>query len=325
MGGPAGRDSVTPDVAVVVATQNRSRLLPRLVGCLESQTMPKDRFEVVVADNASTDATPEVLETLCSTTSVRLRAVRLETNRGPAAARNAAWRASGAPVVACTDDDCQPEPTWLEAGIRALAHDPNIGVVQGRTEHPVDAGSYRWTDWTVARQVREPTPWFEGCNLFFRRDALDAVGGFDEALGWIGEETSLGWGILAGGWWRAFADDAVVRHDLGERGFRWHLRARYLEWHHVRTARRYPDFHATFWRPWAMHRFDAEFALAALGALLGLRWRSGLVLALPYARRRLPRPGHPRFVRLCCERIAVDAAALAGKLVASVRFRRLVV
>ena len=54
--------------------------------------------------------------------------------RGPAAARNVAWRATSAPVVAFTDDDCVPSPGWLEAGLAEIGDLPR--VVVGRTGHP---------------------------------------------------------------------------------------------------------------------------------------------------------------------------------------------
>jgi GT2 family glycosyltransferase len=321
----AGVDpAATPEVVVAVSTYGRPDLLPRLVAALERQTFPRDSFEVVVVDNGSSDSTFDVLTALASTTPIHLTPVRLEQNRGPAAARNVAWRTSHAPLVAFTDDDCEPDPKWLEAGVKALRWSPEVGVVQGRTEKPVDADHYPWTDWTVYREIRWPTPWFEGCNLFFRRDALEATGGFDEGIGWFGEETALGWAVVSAGWERAFEDGAVIRHDLGERGVRWHMRNRYNERNLIGIAERYPRFRQSFWRPWAVHRENVVFAVALVGLAVGVRRPAALVLTLPYLRQRKPHWGHPRFVRLLGERVAVDAAALAGMVRGSVEHRRLV-
>ncbi len=314
-----------PDVVVCVSTYRRPQLLPRLVAALEKQTYPADRFEIVVVDNGSGDTTPSVLRSLADASPLRLRSLVLEQNRGPAGARNRAWRTSRAPLVAFTDDDCEPEPEWLESGVALLGWDKSIGVVQGRTLVPVDAGSYPWTDWTVFRDIRWPSPWFEGCNLFFRREALEAVGGFDEDIGWYGEETSLGWALLAAGWERAFADDAVVRHDLSERGWRYHMRQRYLEGNMVRIAARYPALRQEgFWRPWAMHRRDALFALAVLGAVgvVAGPWRKvALALAVPYLWEQRPPARRHRKAALLAERVAVDAGAFAGTVAESVRAR----
>src|SRR4051812_33307560 len=107
-------DETLPDISVAVSTYGRARALPNLVRALERQTLPRERFEVVIADNGSTDDTPDVLEALRAQTTIDIRIVRVEQNRGPARGRNAAWRAARAPVVAFTDDDCLPQPAWLE-------------------------------------------------------------------------------------------------------------------------------------------------------------------------------------------------------------------
>lgn len=315
----------TPLIAVAVSTYQRPGLLQRLVSALEAQSLPGERFEVVIADDGSTDDTFAVLGTLAAASPLTLRPLRLEQNRGPAGGRNAAWRASTAPYVAFTDDDCVPASGWLEAGLRMLRFDDSIGVVQGRTTLPTDAETYPWSDWTVVRDIRQPTPWFEGCNLFLRRDALEAVGGFDESIGWFGEETALGWGVLAAGWDRAFADDAVVRHDLTEHGLDYHLRQRFLEGNIVALARRFPALRRQgFWRPWAIHRINALFALGGAGVVLGAWKRPALLLAAPYLWAIRPLGAKGPKLRLLGERIAVDAAAFAGHVRASIRHRRVV-
>src|SRR5438270_6893074 len=115
----AGR-SASPRISVVVTTYERAASLARLVGGLESQTLGTDQFEVIVADDGSTDDTPHVLGRLRESTPLDLRVVRNDRNRGPAAGRNLGWRVARAPVVAFTDDDCWPQPTWLEAGLAAM-------------------------------------------------------------------------------------------------------------------------------------------------------------------------------------------------------------
>jgi glycosyltransferase involved in cell wall biosynthesis len=329
--GIAGLSAGDPAIAVAVSTYQRPELLPRLIAALEAQTLEPERFEVVIVDNGSADDTFAVLERLAARSPLRLRPLRLEQNRGPAGARNAAWRATTAPFVACTDDDCAPDPEWLEQGLRTLASSPEVGVVQGRTAVPLDADEYGWTDWTVYRDIRGLTPWFEGCNLFFRREALEATGGYDESIGWFGEETALGWSVLAAGWERRYEDAAVVRHDLSERGFGYHAKQRYLEGNMVTIARRFPALrHEGFWRPWAVHRQNLEFAMFAAGVVLAPtrlpRSALALALTLPWLRRRGPSRRHSVVdLGLLGPRIVVDAAALAGMLRASARERILVI
>jgi GT2 family glycosyltransferase len=312
-----------PEVSVVVPTFRRPDRLARIVGALAAQTLDRDRFEVVIVDNQSGDATADVLAALASTSSINLRPLSTPDRHGrAAAARNMGWRAARAPVVAFTDDDCVPEPTWLEAGLRALADAPGVGVVQGVTKRP-DGPT---TDWTVYREILAPTPWFEACNLFYRRSALDQTGGFDEDYAVGGEDTMAGWAVLDAGWQRAFADDAIVWHDNEERGVSFHIRYAWtVERRIPAIARRYPEFRRTLWKPWAIRPLNVAYCTAVVGGVLGLVWKRPFLLAvLPYAWMRRPPRGHHRYVQLAAERFAVDTAGFASLKIGAVKERTLI-
>jgi GT2 family glycosyltransferase len=309
----------SPRIRVVVPTYRRADRLPRLVAALEAQTLPPEDFEVVIVDDGSADATAQILGRLAATATINLAPVILDHNRGQGAARNHGWRSATTPFVAFTDDDCIPEPQWLASGLAGLETDAETGVVQGCTRRP--AGST--TDWTVFREVLAPSPWFEGCNLFFRREALEAAGGFDEVLRSGCEDTMLGWGVLASGWGRAFADQAIVWHDNDERGVGYHLRYGWREGRICTVAHRHPAFRrAGLWRPCSVRPLNVAYCLALVGGVLGLFWRRRFLgLALPYVWMRRPPTGHHRYFRLLIERFAVDTAIFAGMKVGAVRER----
>jgi GT2 family glycosyltransferase len=305
------------DITVVTPTYQRADRILRLVRALEDQTHPRDRFEVVVVDNGSTDGTAAALAELVATSPLRLRVLRIEANAGPAPARNAGWRAAAAPLVAFTDDDCVPDAGWVAALVRSFERNDRLGVVQGCTV----AGEGERGSWTLAREVGDETPWFEGCNIGFRRDALEATGGFDEEIGWYGEDTAAGWKVVDAGWERDFAPAAVVVHDLEERDLRWRLRNAWLERNLIALAGRHPGLRHGFWRRWAFRPESASFPLAVLGALGALRHPALLGLALPYARVRWRLWRHPQDL---AKWIAIDAVAVAGHLRGSVDGRVLV-
>lgn len=131
-----------------------------------------------------------------------LRTLRIETNRGPARARNAGWRAAAGQFVAFLDDDCTPQPGWLARGCAELEQHPEAGVVQGATIAPPGFEAKNYGDHFVWRVITGQTPYFEACNIFYRRAALEATGGFDEDFGWWGEDTAAGWRVLEAGWGR---------------------------------------------------------------------------------------------------------------------------
>jgi GT2 family glycosyltransferase len=313
---------VTADIVVVCSTYQRPERLAQLVAALEAQDLDRDRFEVNIVDNGSHDQTGTVLAALAERSPLRIHARAIDVNHGPAAARNLGWRSSDAPFVAFTDDDCLPQPGWLRAGLAALSSDPAVGVVQGR----VEPGDGPIGDWTLQRIVRGPTPFFEGCNIFYRRDALEATGGFDEGIGWYGEDTTLGWSVIDAGWRRDYADKAVVIHPLEERPLRWHMQSAYLEGNLVGIAHRFPAFaNDAFHRPWAFHPHDGRAVLALVGVVAAVRHPWTLALAYPWYRMRRAAPGHHRALALIAERAVVDAASVLGLLRASVRERHLVI
>lgn len=305
---------------MIVPTHRRLDSLKRLLAGLEEQTLSRERWEVVVVDDGSGPDVASSIDALAARVSFSLRVAHRRRSGGPAVARNEGWRSTTSSLVAFIDDDCSPQPDWLECGLAGFA-DPRVGVVQGKTIRPATGREYRYTPFTVVREVTTPSPWFEGCNIFFRREALEQTGGFDESFGRFpcGEDTNLGWSVLAAGWGREWAEDAVVEHELSERPWSWHLRFHWLEGNTVELAARYPEMREMFWRPWAIKRENALFALALAGALVAVRFRPAILAAVPYVVWLGPgRRTAPSGVLL---QVASHAASFGGKAAAGVRKR----
>jgi GT2 family glycosyltransferase len=302
-----------PEISVVAPTYRRPERLRRLLDSLEAQTLDPARFEVVVVDDSSGDETADVLAERRASSPLRLEVRTTPRNGGPALARNLGWRVASAPLLAFTDDDCVPEPGWLAAGLDAMA-DEGLGVVQGRTVATDDGPSGRWV---VRREVPTDSPWFEACNIFYRRDAFEQTGGFDEAIGWFGEDTSAGWRVVDAGWRRGFAPDAVVVHDLEDRGMRWRVRHGFLERNLVALSFDHPSLRTEwFWRPWSMGPHGPHVVAALVGLVVGPRWRPALVATVPYLwrRRHLVRRDPVLAVGVAVVDVAQVVGHLAGSL-----------
>ena len=131
--------------------------------------------------------------------------------RGPAAARNAGWRACDSEWVAFLDDDVEPERGWaarLAAELAAAA--PDVGGIQGRVVVPLSPGR-RPTDWERNTCGLETARWATA-DLAYRRGALEAAGGFDERLPRAyREDADLGLRVTAAGW-RILSGERIVRH-----------------------------------------------------------------------------------------------------------------
>jgi glycosyltransferase involved in cell wall biosynthesis len=209
---------VTPTVSVVVATHNRARRLEALLESLRTQTF--EDFEVVVCDDASTDDTPAVL---AEERGLRLRAVRHAVAGGPARARNAGWRAAEGSLIAFTDDDCVVTPGWLEAGVRAWGADP-LRFVQGPVG-PIAAERDRLGAFSYTILIDGPTPMYECANIFYPRELLERLGGFDEGYPRpAGEDCDLGWRAREAGAAPVFEPQARAEHAVVEIGAAGYLR-----------------------------------------------------------------------------------------------------
>jgi glycosyltransferase involved in cell wall biosynthesis len=285
---------VVVEMSVVVATWNRADRLPRLVGALAEQ-VGAPPFELVVVDDGSTDRTPEVLSELAASAPFPLRTVRLEQNRGPAAARNAGWQAAAAAVVAFTDDDCWPSPGWLAALAGAIEE---ADVVQGATVPDPDAVGRDWFSHTI--EVLSERGHYETCNIAYRRRWLEAAGGFDEGFrargagGPIyGEDTDLAWRVKDLGATTAFSEAAVVTHEVRPGTLLDRLRSLRRREGVVMVVRRHPEVRASFPGGWWYQPEHGPVLLAVAGMALAatdlrspLRWALAGAAAAPYLRVR---------------------------------------
>jgi GT2 family glycosyltransferase len=322
----AAKKAKAPDVTIVIPSYRRSDRLPGLMDALAAQTFPADEFEVIAVDNCSGDDTWETLTTLSATVPFSMRLLQTEVNQGPAPARNLGWRSAESSIVVFLDDDCLPDPEWLAGGVAVMRADESLGVLQGRVRTPHDFNPVGMPNWYHCQIIDGPTPYFEACNIFYRRAALEDTQGFDEGIGWWCEDTALGWEVVEAGWGRGFAPDAVVEHGVQLRGWRWHYDNGLLERNVVKMAAEHPGFRAeAFWKPWAFRRADAGFVLAVVGLLGALRFRPALLLTLPYLWWRRPRQVQPDRYRLIAQSVAVDAARSASHLRAAVENRVMVI
>jgi glycosyltransferase involved in cell wall biosynthesis len=171
------RVELNPLVSVVVAVRDDRPGLERLLTALEEQTLPADRFEVVVADDGSTDGATRRLPA----------SYHLRVTRGPPrnayAARNRAARLARSAALAFCDADCTPEPTWLEAGLAALETAELVaGPIRMRAPRDPTVWSLLSIDLFLdqEREVRRGRALT--ANLFVRRVTFEAADGFDESL-----------------------------------------------------------------------------------------------------------------------------------------------
>lgn len=210
---------MTPDVSVVISCKNRQAMLWDCFLGLGEQTLPRDRFEIVLVDDVSTDDLAALAERARRDLGLDMTCTRMDSGHGPAPARNRGVALARAPVIAFTDSDCRPEPGWLEAGIAPFA-DPTVALVGGpvlpKQGQPVHVTS------KVTFTVTKEHPTFPTANAFYRRAVFLGSGGFDTRLSFADPfgratecaDTDLAWRIIKAGHARRFVPEAVMRHEI---------------------------------------------------------------------------------------------------------------
>ena len=283
----------SPKVSVVVPTLDRRAKILLCLGGLLRQTWRE--MEVIVVDDGSADDTPKELARFAADhPDFPLVIVRNETNLGANAARNRGIAVAEGEIVAFLDDDCIPEPEWLEHLVPAFAR-PEVGATTGMV-HDVPArnlfelmfqGTHRLAHRGEAGRLL-------GGNMAARRELLLRFL-FDEdrdgtRLGRDGrpdmtvsgrtDEEGLYLVLRAAGFEVPTAPDAVVVHDHAMSG-RSLLRQ---AWHGGRSAAR------LVWKYRLPPRLDMLPFMLAWGTL-PLGWIDGRLFSslLSSSRRRLPR------------------------------------
>jgi GT2 family glycosyltransferase len=201
-----------PLVSVIVPVRDEGDSLSMLLDALAHQTLPRERFEVLIGDDGSADDSIQRV----ADPDLRIR-VLPGPPRNAATARNRAALEAHAPVLAFTDADCIPAPTWLEAGLRALEQTDLVGGVI-RSSVPE-----RPSIWALLYMERLDQERFVGegyaitPNLFIRREVFTRVGGFDESLR-RGEDVDFVERCTASGARLEFAEDTAVEHAARQSG-----------------------------------------------------------------------------------------------------------
>lgn len=206
---PAPSRNDAPVVSVVVPTFHRDDLLRRLLERLLAQRLPDDEYEIIVVDDARSETTAQIVGVAANAQpNVVVRALRGQS-RGPAAARNIGWRAARGSIIGFIDDDAYPaDENWLDTMLRRF-EDAAIDGVGGSVSVPLEG---RPTDFQAnIRRLERST--FVTCNAFYRKSALERVGGFDERFALpFREDSDLQFSIEATGGRLVQEPGAVVVH-----------------------------------------------------------------------------------------------------------------
>ena len=198
-----------PKVSVVVCVYNGERTMDDCLASLEKLSYPN--YEVIVVNDGSTDRSREIAESYGYIHLIN------QENKGLSEARNVGIGASTGEIIAFTDADCMADADWLTYLV-ARFQSSEFGAVGGPNLSPPDDSMIAScvavspgapTHILLDDEVAEHIP---GCNMAFRREALDAISGFDPIFRAAGDDVDLCWRLQNKGYKIGFSPAAVVWH-----------------------------------------------------------------------------------------------------------------
>lgn len=311
---------------MVVASHERVGPLGVLLDALSAQTLAQEAWEVVIVHTYLPGVAARLLEGHELGRRGSLRHLRVAPpDASPAAQRNRGWRLARAPRIAFTDDDCRPEPDWLENLVRQARAHPGA-VVQGTTLPDMLSGGWG-APHIRTLEIYPPAQRMQTCNILYERALLDRLRGFDERA-ITGEDIELGFRARKAGAPLVAAEEAVVHHAVEVLSWREKIRSN-RKWAHLAyVVKRHPELRRQccmgIW--WKREHFRAAVALAGL---IGARRRPWLAVAVvPYYRLERYRLGPGRRARLRALRWMpefwlIEIAEIGTLMRGSLRYRTL--
>jgi glycosyltransferase involved in cell wall biosynthesis len=212
-----------PLLSLIVCTRNRAVRLDaffQAVGGMRARAS----WELVIVDNGSTDDTPSRLETLARSLDAPVTIVR-EPRAGLGRARNAGVRAARGALLAFTDDDCYPAIDYVDRVVDAFVNRERafIGgriLLYDEKDHPITIRADT-TPIPIPPRTVVPTGLVQGANMAFRREVLERIGGFDDALGpgtpFCNDDVDAVARASAAGFAGSYVPEPLVHHHHGRR------------------------------------------------------------------------------------------------------------
>jgi N-acetylglucosaminyl-diphospho-decaprenol L-rhamnosyltransferase len=230
---------VTARWAAVVVAYDSGPLLADCVASLLADTSADGPPEVVVVDNGSSDGSVEALEAAHPGVAV----LRPGANLGYARAANLGIAATTAPIVAVVNPDALLVPGAAAALLARFDAEADLGAVGPQIREPDgsvypsarrvpstrdaighavvgpirpdNAATRRYRGLDADPDAPRRVDWVSGAAIWLRREALDAVGGWDEGYFMYVEDVDLCWRLNGAGWRVAYEPAAVVTHVQG--------------------------------------------------------------------------------------------------------------
>ncbi len=205
-----------PTVSVIVPALNAEKTIGELLDSLTNVEYDRDKLEIIVVDGGSTDRTREIIQ------SYPVKLV-VEKKKGLNVARNVGVKNSTGEIVLFTDSDCVVPRDWIRQIVKNF-REKDVGCVGGSVSRYEDNFLSRYADESIMpvlrrfsrrkklENVKPPMNYPAGCNMAFRRDVFDRVGGFDEEIHYGFDEDEFVERVCNAGYSMILDPEARIRH-----------------------------------------------------------------------------------------------------------------
>lgn len=199
-----------PKISVIVPNYNSASTLPDCIQSLLNLNYPKEKLEILVVDNGSTDNSVQIIKTF------PVKLITENNVKGSYAARNSGVREATGEICAFTDADCIVDRDWLRNAVKYF--DAEVGGVAGKiiAAQPrtlVEEFLMIRNTFDQSRFFRHPYyPFAVTANVLYKRAVFDIVGTFETH--WVsGGDVDFSWRMqMQGGLKLVFAEDCIVYH-----------------------------------------------------------------------------------------------------------------
>lgn len=207
-----------PTVSILIPARDEEQVIGRLLQQMTELTYPRDKLQIIIIDDASSDSTRQIAEEFSKRYSFIevLHRDKKTGGKGKASAMNSGLERSTGEIVLCFDADYYPQTDIVEKLVKEFV-DPAVGAVQGRPVVLNEAqnvvtrlvtleriGGYR-----VDQEARDNLgliPQFGGTVGGFRRSVVEKIGGFDASM--LTEDTDLTFRVYLAGFKVRYVGDA---------------------------------------------------------------------------------------------------------------------
>ncbi|MHB1187342.1 glycosyltransferase family 2 protein [Thiobacillus sp.] len=246
MPAPSMHGMEPPFASIVIPTLNCAHEVDACIAALRAQDYPASRFEIIVADNGSTDGSTERLEKLGVKVVVR-------PERGRSRALNAGLAAARGDIILTTDMGCVARTNWISTVVACFA-DPDVGCVAGEIKM-IPSGdnlalryqarnNYMSPLHALSRRKLPYLPFADGANASFRRAVFETIGGFEESF-FKGADVEICYRLLVLTDYKLVFCPDCVTEETGEPDLKALLHQRFRMGMSANLMRaRFPEFYA---------------------------------------------------------------------------------